>query len=207
MQVMIYYNRGVSRDSAFLEYSQVTLMLLVCRPQFEEKMPIKQVTLETSLSHPSYWCMDFVPANLPLVSCFLIAYDPAQTNLSLFFIWPPGIFKEQSKFIVFAFYSDQSQIIESSLIQTPNDLLIVKTTHHILTLLDLAVAFDSESSILLTFSCPSAYDSSLLFLFLLLSLIFSVLLCFVYGLFHLCPKSTEVPLFVPSLTALNPFYC
>lgn len=157
MQVMIYDNRGVSRDSAFLECSQVTLGLLVCRPQFEEKTPMKQITLETSLSHPSYWFMDFVPANLPLVSSSLIAYDPAQTNLSLFFIWPPGIFKEQPKFIVFAFYSDQSQIIESSLIQTPNDLLIVKTIYHILTLLDLAVAFDSESSILLTFSCPSAY--------------------------------------------------
>lgn len=29
--------------------------------------------------------------------------------------------------------------------QIPNDLLIVKTIYHILTLLDLAVAFDNES--------------------------------------------------------------
>lgn len=134
-------------------------MLLVCGPHFEEQMPIKQMTRETSLSHPSYWFGDFVPTNLSLVSSFLIAYDPAQTNLLLFYIWPPSIFKEQSKFIVFAFYSDQSPIMESSLIQTPKDLLMVKTLCHMLTLLDLAVAFDNESSILLTFSCPSAYET------------------------------------------------
>lgn len=66
---MIYYNRGVSRDSAFLEYSQVTLMLLVCRPQFEEKMPIKQVTGDFSI--PPLLLVHGLCASQPALSLLL----------------------------------------------------------------------------------------------------------------------------------------